>query len=516
MHPARKGFFQSKSRGWTGNQHGTRIPSATTIVNPGYASDLFRGPGLKKNRCYLRTGKDSIGAQLIGPGAHTLLMKIQLSSGTILATLFCLLMVVSAGCIGADYVANRDVVVIRLNPDGTAAWSGIVDTGHDDSALDLIETPDGGLLIAGGRTSERIGPPSPRLIRLSPGGTILWDRVLEDGPGELTALTMTHDGDYAAVSLDGRIWRLDPDGNIRWSLSSGLEQVWSVIATADAGFVVAGEATGRIPVDTVVVYNPDGTVSSRPPAANETVVTPGCSETSLPAGPDRTVMVTQCTAPMKIVSQGAVMKLGGNGDIIWKRSFGTEGLTSAWSVFENPAGGEYLVAGFSEHPVDEVNYTTYLSAVRLDTNGNPVQVSWIDQTGYYKPPVLRTIPDGYELLYVHTSLVDGAFSNKPAVVRISRDGSVSVPEIIDAGVIITRTGDGGYFFAGFPPITRNQGYGEAVFGRADRFSLHAIKLDPDGTRTWDREIQGIPINYVKKVIQTSDGGYVILAMRENY
>jgi hypothetical protein len=92
---------------------------------------------------------------------------------------------------------------------------------------------------------------------------------------------------------------------------------------------------------------------------------------------------------------------------------------------------------------------------------------------------------------------------------------VGAPTVIDAGPITTWTDDGGYFSAGFPSMTGSPGYGEAIYGRADR-PLHAIRLDPNGTLSWDREIRGVVVNYVEKVIQTSDGGYVILAMRENY
>jgi hypothetical protein len=442
-------------------------------------------------------------------------MKMQLPPGIILMILVCLLLVISAGCIGTDYVANRDIVVIRLDPDGTTAWTRVIDTGYDDSARDLVETPDGGLVIAGGRTTQRNGLPSPRLVRLSPEGTVLWDRVPGNEPGELTAVARIDGGDYAAVSHDGRIWRLDPDGNVRWSRSTGLEQVWSVITTSDAGLIVAGEETGRIPFGTVVVYNPDGTVSSRPPFGNESVMTPGCSGTSLPVGPDRTVMVTRCTGPYEIVRQGTVTKLEGDGNVSWKRSYGAEGLQSVWSVIEDPDGGGYVVAGFTEYPRDEVNVTSSLVAVQLDSDGNPLQVSQIDQIGYYRPPLLRPGPDGYDLLYVHTTLKNGYFDNKPAVVHLGRNGTVSAPDVIDAGVITTWTGDGGYFFAGFPSTTSTD-YGEAIYGRANRYSLHAVRIDPDGTLFWDREIPGVTVNYVEKVIQTSDGGYVILAMRENY
>jgi hypothetical protein len=318
-------------------------------------------------------------------------MKMQFPPGIILMTLVCLWLVLSAGCIGADYVANRDIVVIRLHPDGTTAWTRVIDTGFDDSGRDLVDTPDGGLVIAGGRTSQRIGIPSSRLVRLTPEGRVLWDRVPGNDSGELTAVIRIDDGDYATVSDDGGIWRLDPDGNVRWSRTTGLEQVRSVIATRDAGLVAAGERMDLIPFGTVVVYHPDGTVSSRPPFENESVVTPGCTETSLPMGPDRTVLVTQCTVPYEIVRQATIVKLEGDGNVSWMRSYGAEGLQSAWAVLEDPASGEYLLAGFREDPRDEANVTSSLVAGQLDSDGNPLQVSRIDQIEYYRAPLLRSL-----------------------------------------------------------------------------------------------------------------------------
>jgi len=442
-------------------------------------------------------------------------MNIRPPLGALLVILVCLLMVILPGCIGADYVANRDIVVIRLDPDGTIAWTRTIDTGFDDSARDLAETPDGGLVIAGGRTGQRIGLPSPRLVRLSPAGTVLWDNVMgvRSGEGELTSVALAADGDYAAVSHDGRMWRLDPAGNVRWNRSTGLGQVWSVISTSDAGFAVAGQTEDRIPFGTVVRYNPDGTVSSRPPLPNESIMTPGCSETSLPLGSDRTVMVTQCTVPYEIVRQGAVTKLDSEGNISWSRSYGGEGLQSAWSMAEDPGGEGYLVAGFTEYPGNDVNVTTFLVAVQLDGEGNPGLVSRIDQIEYSQPPLLRSGPEGFDLLYVCTALKDGHFDNRPTVINLGHDGSVSTPAVIMAGVTTTWTADGGYFSAGFP--VPGAGYSEAIYGRADR-SLHAIRLDPAGTLIWDREIPGVVVNSVRLVIQTSDGGYAILALKENY
>jgi hypothetical protein len=42
-----------------------------------------------------------------------------------------------------------------------------------------------------------------------------------------------------------------------------------------------------------------------------------------------------------------------------------------------------------------------------------------------------------------------------------------------------------------------------------------MKISANGTREWDRVVANGLAGTIKKVIQTADGGYVILAMREN-
>ena len=80
-----------------------------------------------------------------------------------------------------------------------------------------------------------------------------------------------------------------------------------------------------------------------------------------------------------------------------------------------------------------------------------------------------------------------------------RNGSLSVPDVIDAGVITSWTRDGGYVSAGFPSAPGMPGYGEAIYGQTDR-PLHAIRLDPEGALSWVREIRDLTVTNVEKVI----------------
>ncbi|MDD5048867.1 MAG: hypothetical protein PHH09_08030, partial [Methanoregulaceae archaeon] len=66
-----------------------------------------------------------------------------------------------------------------------------------------------------------------------------------------------------------------------------------------------------------------------------------------------------------------------------------------------------------------------------------------------------------------------------------------------------------------PVKSGDQAYGRSVYGRGGA-SVHAIRLDHEENQLWDREIPGIRANHVEEVVQIADGGYVILALKENY
>ena len=431
-------------------------------------------------------------------------------SGALLLSLLCVAAVITAGC---DYVPNRDIVVIRLHPDGTPAWTTVIDTGYDDAARDFIEDPGGGFVIAGVNTSRRMGEPGARLVRLSPGGSIEWDRVIPGAQGEPTAVIAVPGGGYAAVSFDGELWRIDADGDLLWKTSTGIGEVWTLASTGDSGYIVAGEKEGRIPFGSVAVYHEDGTISSRDPYPDEPARTPGCSETAIPIGPDKTVMVTQCTVPFELVRQAAVVKLDADGGISWMKSYGGQGLESAWSVVEAPDDSGYLVAGYGSVPDGDGNRSNYIATIRIGPDGSVLHTTILDTIEYFGVPRLRSDPAGFDMLSINTTIRDGSIINTPVDVRLDIQGALVEKQLIDTGIMITWTEDGGYFSAGFPLAGEHS---TSVSWKAGSNRLHAVKIGPGGNQEWDREIPGVQVTNVHRVIQTADGGYAILAIRENY
>lgn len=423
---------------------------------------------------------------------------------------------IPAGCIGVDYVANRDILVIRLDPEGTTAWTCLIDTGFDDAARDLAETPEGGFIITGQNTSERIGGPHSRLIRLTPGGAIQWDRILRDGYGELTAVAPADEGDYFVAAYDGRVWRVDPDGNVRWDHETGMTGVWSLAPARDGGVMAAGAVEGTVPFGTVPVYHQDGTFSSRPPFANETVVTPGCHETALPAGPRGTNMVTECTVPYMMVRQAMVVKLDGEGNLTWKGSYGEEGLDSAWALAESSDGRGCLVAGYGRIREGSGGSDADLLVLPISSGGAPGRISRIDQTGYYGSLQLRSSPSGYDMIFIRTMPGGNLPGPYPVEVHMDPEGVGVSSSPPGPGLVTAWTADGGYISAGFPGPDGDSWMGESVYGRPEGAPLRVVRLQSDGNLAWEREVPGFGAHHVRKVIQTRDGGFAILAIRENY
>jgi hypothetical protein len=75
--------------------------------------------------------------------------------------------------------------------------------------------------------------------------------------------------------------------------------------------------------------------------------------------------------------------------------------------------------------------------------------------------------------------------------------------------IAGSTNDGGYIAAGFPGTTRLL-WDAPVRERGQEGTLHIVKLRMDGSIDWDRAVQGPVVNSVSQIMQTSDGGYVLV------
>lgn len=402
------------------------------------------------------------------------------SCTVVLATL-AVLLAISAGCIGGpDTVAERDIVVVKLAPDGATEWTRTIDTGEDDGAEDLAELPDGGFAIAAQNGSDARGPARPRLVRLSPDGDIVWDRFVTDGFDIARVVVPAGDGGTAVLTGNGTVVRFDSAGRTLWVRSTGITEAQALRQLADGGYVVGGRVTYRT-----------ATNITPPPV-------PGASAVTI-------------TASTYAGAEGMATRLSTDGGIVWERRYGESGLNRVLALAEGPDRTGLLLVGDGAPPNASAGIP--LLALALDTAGTHGTVTQLGTVPFSDPVWVRADPAGYRVLYQNASLTAGTASPRGVVdATLGRDGRVVGRLPIDAGIAVTWTADGGYFSVGIPSGGGESGYSSATSDRTSVSTFHARRFDSAGTLAWDRELPAGLLSRVLKVVQTADGGYAVLAL----
>ncbi|MGR3295217.1 MAG: hypothetical protein ACUZ8A_03135 [Candidatus Bathyanammoxibius sp.] len=148
---------------------------------------------------------------------------------------------------------NFDVWVLRLKPDGAVEWQKTFGGADSEEAYVVLQTKDGGYVVAGGTSSFSTGGLELWVLKLSPGGTVEWQKSYGGaGYGCANSIQQTGDGGYivageaasfGAGGLDAWLLKLRPDGTVEWQKTYGgnyNDRGYFVRQTADGGYVVAG------------------------------------------------------------------------------------------------------------------------------------------------------------------------------------------------------------------------------------------------------------------------------------
>ncbi len=396
--------------------------------------------------------------------------KYKLGIINLILSIMLISVVLAAGCAGPGYVPNQDIWIFKVNTDGEEEWNITIDSGEDDAALSMIQVADGGYVIAGQIAQVMGGGETitPRIIKIDRNGIIVWDRTYPSGKqfgggGYATSIVQTSDGGYAVSCHDTRILRLDKEGETVWETYVGEdinpygEYTQSIIQTSDGGFVVVGGTRSRGPH-----YHGDAWV----------------------------------------------IKLDGNGVVSWNRAFGGNESDGAYTVLQISNGGGYAVGGYTDSRGEERD----IWIIGLDTMGNMIWdrtlgSPWFDS--FYS--MQETSAGCLGIIY---GKVTGKFIETEEVI-IDNKGNVKEKRTLNASNPIIRTSDGGYIFAGFPIC---EGYINNIYCGTPNgpFNVHTVKLDGSGMVEWETSLDlNLCGGGAICIIQTSDGGYVVLGIAEN-
>lgn len=228
------------------------------------------------------------------------------------------------GFIG-NILIDDDYWIVKLDINGDIEWQKYYGGNDNEAAYDIIQTNDGGYIVAGhtfskdGDVSGNKGLQNYWIVKLDSNGDLEWEKCFGGTDYDYArSIIQTNDGGYivagSAHSYDGDIpenyatfdcWiiKLDRNGNIEWNKCYGgnaVDYAEKIIQTSDGGYAVAGSSFS----------------------------------TDIEGSENKGFM--DCL----------VIKLDESGNIEWQRCYGTEQWDYGHSIIETSDGG-YAVTGYN-------------------------------------------------------------------------------------------------------------------------------------------------------------------------
>jgi hypothetical protein len=246
-----------------------------------------------------------------------------------------------------------ETTLFAQSPD--TVWTKLFGGSDDDRARSVIETSDGGYIIAGGTRSYGAGQYDLYIVKTNSSGDTLWTRTLG---GQLTdeavSVQQTTDGGYiiagytysfGAGNDDLYLLKMDSDGDTLWTRTYGGENSdggGNVQEIDGGGYIILGhtESFGNGYRD-IWLLRTDG--------AGDTIWTKtfGGSYNEYPGSMQQTTdggyIIAGSTDLIPSMSYAYLIKTDSSGEVSWSRSFPYGNFASLQSIHQTPDGG-YIIA----------------------------------------------------------------------------------------------------------------------------------------------------------------------------
>lgn len=221
--------------------------------------------------------------------------------------------------------------------------------GHTEDASAVVETADGGFLVAGS-TSGAEGGSDIWLLRLDADGNLSWQRTRHGGYHETgRAVARTEDGFLVVGEIDQQAWlaKLNPEGGLIWEHTYGSLSGYSPsnLAILDTGGIAVAGTSGRRPW--LARFNPDGTPDTSWNPWERIYDLPDSEEWGDPAVSSVGLEATADGGFVLLVdtqeeADGHVLKLDPAGDLEWSTSLYGDVWESGAAIAAWPFGGYVL------------------------------------------------------------------------------------------------------------------------------------------------------------------------------
>ncbi|MBK9012608.1 MAG: gliding motility-associated C-terminal domain-containing protein [Saprospiraceae bacterium] len=366
-----------------------------------------------------------------------------------------------------DLTGNKgasDYWVVKLDSLGELEWQQNYGGADNDIATAVLQTDDGGYIVAGGTVSfdgqvaGNHGQEDTWLLRLDAVGNILWKKTYggtlneraesiqptSDGGFVVGGYSQSADGDLSnnKGEFDYWVFKINSNGSLLWQKNIGgslSDYAFDAIQTSDGGFLVAGSS-----------FSSDGDVTS---------------------------------------NQGfydyLVVKLDGAGNLTWTKTFGGIGEERAYGIALTTDGA--LIAGTSNSATGDVpdnngGYDYWITKISL--TGNLIWSKNFGGSIEDRAFAIAAKLDGGALitgLSASSNLdVGGNYGSRDAwLVNLDANGQLIWEKNLggtldDRFFAVMELAEGGYACAGFTTSSNNDLDGN--YGEQD---LWVVRLSPD-------------------------------------
>jgi hypothetical protein len=160
---------------------------------------------------------------------------------------------VMAGNTASYGVAGSDLWMLKVDSEGDSIWSRTFGGEGTEWAYAVTPASDGGFVAAGITTSFGAGGNDMWLVKASANGDSLWSHTYGgNSQDEARAVIETSDGgfliagqtySFGSFLTDMWVVKTDANGDSLWSRTFGAideDEAWDVVETSDGGYLIAG------------------------------------------------------------------------------------------------------------------------------------------------------------------------------------------------------------------------------------------------------------------------------------
>ncbi|HIA36898.1 MAG TPA: hypothetical protein EYN89_09290, partial [Flavobacteriales bacterium] len=407
---------------------------------------------------------------------------------------------------------SYDYYLVRTDSIGDTMWTNVYGGSQVDRAYDVMQTNDGGFVIAGETRSFGVNSNySALVVRTDPNGDTLWAKTYGSASSDYGySIKQTADQGFILVGKSGYnnvlLVKTNSSGDTLWTKQYGgsdLDQGNDVLQTIDGGYIILGEtksfgAGGR----DIYVIRIDGSGSLLwSKTYGGTLDDFG---NSIQTASDGGYIISGYTSSFGNGSTDAyIISINSTGGLLWSKVFGGTGADEGFGALKSSDGG--YVLGGRTRSFGEGNYDALL--IKTNKIGNSSLCTQNEAVTIVNNAATIISPTIGVNVFAGCD-VNNTNSAGPSVAMVTGDiACANIKEKyfqkiyggsgFDIPYSVQQTEDDGYMLSGY---TGSFGSGNSDF--------YVVKTDTNGVVEWSRAYGESTEDRGRTIMQTTDGGYI--------